>query len=102
MLQNISFTLSEGIEEIKTEKIRKKIRRKERGFRMEWVNSILVIPAPSWPVRRLHCRLRMQSVTRHCKERLYVESPRKKNWGMQASTVHCADESIQGYSGEVR
>ena len=29
------------------------------------------------------------------------ESPRKKNWGMQASTAHCADESIQGYLGSV-
>ena len=29
-------------------------------------------------------------------------SPRKENWGMQTTTGHYADESIQGYSGEVR
>ena len=45
--EHIILTLSEGIEKIKTEKIRKKIRKKERGFRMEWFNSILAIPAPS-------------------------------------------------------
>ena len=51
MLQNkivlLSFTLLEGIEKIKTEKMGKKFRMKERGFQMEWVNSILAIPAPS-------------------------------------------------------
>ena len=66
MLQNISFTLSEGIEKIKTEKIRKKIRKKERGFRMEWFNSILAIPAPS---------------SAHCKERLYLRKPTKEELG---------------------
>ena len=52
----------EGIEKIKTEKMGKKFRRKERGFQMEWVNSILAIPAlSSAPYKhgRPHCRLRM-------------------------------------------
>ena len=50
MLQNItillSFTLLEGIEKIKNEELGKKFRRKERGFRMEWVSSILAIRGP--------------------------------------------------------
>ena len=51
----------EGIEKIKTEK---KEKSQEEGEGMEWVSSILVIPAPfpdtvqTWPDRRLHCRLR--------------------------------------------
>ena len=104
MLQNMSFTLSEGIEKIKTEKIRKKVRRKERGFLMEWFNSVLVIPAPSSaPYKHgqsegFTAGYEWQSVTRHCKERLYLGKPTKEELGYAS----CADESIQGYSGEVR
>ena len=74
-----------------------KVRREERGFRMEWVNSILTIPAPSSALQAKNGRA-LQGIA---KKGHTWESPRKKNWGMQASTVRCADESIQGYSGEV-
>ena len=36
----------EGIEKIKTEELGRKFRRKERGFRMEGVSSILAIRDP--------------------------------------------------------
>ena len=50
MLQNISFTLSEGIEKIKTEKIRKKSegRRGDSG----WSGSIVFWPSPPPPLHR--------------------------------------------------
>ena len=77
----------ESIEKIKPEKIGKKFRRKERGFRMEWVSSILVIPAPSsapykhgWS-EGFTAGKEWQSATRHCKERLYVGKPTKEELG---------------------
>ena len=64
---------------------------------MEWVNSILAIPAPSSALQAKNGRA-LQSIV---KKGYTWESQRKKNQGIQASTVRCADESVQGYSGEV-
>ena len=77
----------ESIEKIKPEKIGKKFRRNERGFRMEWVSSILVIPDPSsapykhgWS-EGFTAGKEWQSASRHCKERLYVGKPTKEELG---------------------
>ena len=98
----------EGIEKIKTEKIGKNSegRREDSG----WSGSIVFWPSPPPPLHRTNMAGQKASlqanngrVLQDIARKGYTwKSPRKKNWDMQASTVHCADESIQGYSGEVR
>ena len=101
MLQNINcFTIIYtfgGYWENENRNNGEKVKREERGFRMEWVNSILAIPTPSSALQAKNGRA-LQGIA---KKGYTWESQRKKNQGMQASTVRCADESIQGYSGEV-
>ena len=92
----------EGIEKIKTEKIGKNSegRREDSG----WSGSIVFWPSPPPPLHRTNMAGQMASlqanngrVLQDIARKGYTwESPRKKNWDMQASTVHCADESIQG------
>ena len=98
----------EGIEKIKTEKIGKNSegRREDSG----WSGSIVFWPSPPPPLHRTNMAGQKASlqanngrVLQDIARKAYTwKSPRKKNWDMQASTVHCADESIQGYSGGVR
>ena len=98
----------EGIEKIKTEKIGKNSegRREDSG----WSGSIVFWPSPPPPLHRTNMAGQKASlqanngrVLQDIARKGYTwKIPRKKNWDMQASTVHCADESIQGYSGGVR
>ena len=79
---------------------------------MEWVSSILAILAPAppplpytvqtWPVRRLHRRVRMAARCKTLQRKALRGKAHERRTGiLSASKVHCADESIQGYSGEV-
>ena len=79
MLQNINcFTIIYtfgGYWENKNRNNGEKVRREERGFWMEWVNSILAIPAPSSALQAKNGRA-LQGIA---KKGYTWESPRKKN-----------------------
>ena len=67
-----------------------------------WSGSIVFWPSPPPPLHRTNMAGQKASlqvnngrVLQDIARKGYTwESPRKKNWDMQASTVHCADESI--------
>ena len=108
MLQNINcFTIIYTfIEKIKPKEWGKS---QKEGEGKEWVNGILAIPAPtSAPYKHTVASQKASLQAKNgralqdiAKKGYTWESPRRKNWGMQATRVRCADGSIQGYSGEV-
>ena len=85
----------EGIEKIKTEKIGKNSegRRGDSG----WSGSIVFWPSPPPPLHRTNKAGQKASLQANngralqdiARKGYTWESPRKKNWDMQASTVHC-------------
>ena len=76
----------------------------------EWSRSMVFWPSPPPPLHRTNTVAGQKASLQAKNDRALQdiakkgytsESPRRKNWGMQATRVRCADESIQGYSGEV-
>ena len=112
MLQNINyFTIIYtfgGYRENKNRRNGEKIQKEGEGNGCS--GSIVFWPSPLPPLHRTNMAGQKASLQAKngralqdiAKKGYTSESPRKKNWGMQATGIRCADESIQGYSGEVR
>ena len=112
MLQNINyFTIIYtfgGYRENKNRRNGEKSQKEGEGNGCS--GSIVFWPSPPTPLHRTNMAGQKASLQAKngralqdiAKKGYTSESPRKKNWGMQATGIRCADESIQGYSGEVR